>query len=280
MRVYISIDMEGIPGTWNWDQEQRDRTSVRKAIFDHTHDVLSAIKESPQNDSIEEIVIADSHGMCDNLDYSITREDRRVSLISGAPRPFYMMPAFNKTYDMVFFLGYQAGGGRIHGNMDHTYSEKRFHKLKINGIPMNESMINAAYAGLYDVPVTLITGDLALKLELQERNVLQSAEFVVTKEGISRFAAKNYSALAVSEETKAKVHKALAVTKDESLCYRIDSPVTLSIECSSTSVADVAALIPHTKRIDGLNLEFTEKSYDVLFEAIVAFATIVEGVKL
>jgi D-amino peptidase len=280
MRIYISIDMEGIPGTWNWDQEQRDRNGVKQAIFDHTRDVLSAIKDSPQNDLIEEIVIADSHGMCDNLNYSITKEDRRVNLISGAPRPFYMMPAFSKKFDMVFFLGYHAGGGRVHGNMDHTYSEKRFHSLKINGIPMNESMINAAYASLFEVPVTLITGDLALKMELQERNVLQRTEFVVTKEGISRFAVKNYSALAVSEETKAKVKKALAMTKEESLYYRIDSPVKLSIECSSTSVADVAALIPHTKRIDGLNLEFIDESYDVVFEAIVAFATLAESVKL
>ena len=54
MKIYISIDMEGIPGTWNWEQEKKDRNSVKKAIYEHTRDVLEAILTSEENSKIRE----------------------------------------------------------------------------------------------------------------------------------------------------------------------------------------------------------------------------------
>ena len=273
MKIYISIDMEGIPGTWNWEQEKKDRNSVKKAIYEHTRDVLEAILTSEENSKIREIIIADSHGMGDNLDYEITVLDKRISLVSGSPRPCYMMPAFDQDISAVLFLGYHAGSGANHGNMDHTYSNSRVHKLWINDQPMNETLINAAYAGFYNVPVILITGDQTLLKELQD-TPLAEAEYVVTKKAIAKFAAKSYSKLKIREEVKDKVKTALKKLGQPLNIYRFSSPVTLKILFNSSSMADMAALIPFTTRLDGRTITYTHKDYAVIFEAIMALTSI------
>ncbi len=273
MRIYLSLDMEGMPGTWDRQQEKKDRDRVRKAVYDHVKDVLEAIFESEENKKITEIIIADSHEMGDNLDYEITAMDKRISLISGCPRPFYMMPAFDKDIDAVFFLGYHAGSGAINASMDHTYSNSRVHYLHINGRQMNETLINAAYAGYFDIPVLLITGDLALYKELQDTE-LSNTEFVVTKEAVAKFAAMNYSLLRVREETKKKVRQALKKLGKPAYIYNFSPPITLKILFNSTSMADVASLIPHTRRLDGRTVTYTDNDYRVIMEAIMALTTI------
>ena len=166
MKIYISTDMEGMPGTFNWDQEKTDRTSVRRNYTRHVQTVLENIIAHPRTAEIDEILIADSHSAGDNLDYSITALDRRIDLISGCPRQFYMMPDLSPEFDQVFLLGYHSGTGALRGNMDHTYSNSRIHKIFINGKPMNEALINSAYAGWMGVPVSLVSGDITLQSEL------------------------------------------------------------------------------------------------------------------
>ena len=273
MRYYISVDMEGIPGTWNWEQEKTDRGAVKKAMFNHTKDVLESILDTDQENKIEEIIVADSHSAGDNLGYEITAIDRRINLVSGLPRPNYMMPAFTEDVAGVFFLGYHAGAGNFQANMDHTYANRRVHQIKINNVVMNEALINAAYAGTFNIPIIFVSGDIALRNEL-ENTSLGNAEYVLTKEAISKFAVKNYSQLHVQEETKEKVKRAISRLPMNDAVYRFSSPITLEIRFNSVSFADVASLIPHTKRIDGRTVQFKDDDYRVIFETIMALTTI------
>lgn len=270
MKIYISIDMEGMPGTYNWDQEKTNRPAVRKAMQDHVTTCLQAILNSRQAGQINEICIADSHSGGDNLDYDIISMDKRISLVSGGPRPAYMMPAFDSSYSMVFLLGYHAGTGALKANMDHTYSNSRIQKIWINGMRMNEALINAAYAGYHQVPVALISGDKALQEEMTQP--MPWLEFVCTKEAVAKFAAKNYSPLQVNPLLVKAVKSSLA--KSDIPLYAFDNPITLKIEFHSTAMADVACLMPHTKRLDGRTVEYTDSDYGVIFEAIMALVTL------
>ncbi|MCK9308890.1 MAG: M55 family metallopeptidase [Candidatus Cloacimonetes bacterium] len=270
MKIYISIDMEGMPGTYNWDQEKTDRASVRKVMQDHVSDALISILNSKDSKAIKEIVIADSHSGGDNLSYDITELDPRISLISGGPRPAYMMPAFDNSYSMVFFLGYHAGTGTLKANMDHTYSNSRIQKIWINGVRMNEAMINAAYAGYHGVPVALITGDKALEAEI--KNAMPWVEFVCTKEAVAKFAAKNYSSALVRPLLDTAIKNCLA--KQKIALYQFAKPICLKIEFHSTAMADVACLMPYTKRLDGRTVEYSDDDYGIIFEAIMALVTL------
>jgi D-amino peptidase len=157
--------------------------------------------------------------------------------------------------------------------MDHTYSNRRVQQLWINDQPMNEALINAAFAAYHEVPVILISGDFALQQELRHTS-LAGAEFIVTKEAVAKFAARNYSRLLVQEETKKSVKKAMKNLSREYELLSFSRPITLKIAYSSTSMADVASLIPHTRRLDGRTVSFTDRDYKIIFEAIMAMTMI------
>lgn len=274
MKIYISLDMEGIPGTFNWEQEKVNRSGVKALMYNHLQTIVEAIKDNRQNHQIDEITIADSHSAGDNIGYEFTALDERISLISGGPRPYYMMPAFSSEYDQVFLVGYHAGTGALQGNMDHSYSNRRIHKISMNGNRMNEALLNAAYAGYYGVPVTLITGDKTLSAEILAETAMPWVNFVTTKEALSKFAAKNYSSQKVREKTVEAVQKALSKSKGDYPLYKFESPQTLQIEFVSSSMADVACYMPKVKRLDGRTIEFMEEDYAVMFEAIMALVTL------
>lgn len=272
MKVYISLDMEGIPGTFNWEHESVDRAAVRACMHKHLGDIVDGLFHSHKD--IREIVIADSHSGGDNIGYDFTERDERITLISGTPRSQYMMPALNEDYDRVFLVGYHAGTGSIFGSMDHTYANKRIHKIWINDQPMNEAIINAAYAGYKKVPVTLVSGDWALQQELMADNALPWAEYIATKRAISKFAAILPSDLAIRKETMHAVAQTMKKERTEYPLLTFKAPITLRIEFIATSMADIASYMPHTRRINGRTIEYTDDDYGVIFDAIMALVTL------
>ncbi len=274
MKIYISVDMEGIPGTYNWEQEKTDRAAVKRCFRHHVDTVLQGILEHPKVKDIDAILIADSHSAGDNLDYDVTAVDERISLISGGPRPCYMMPAFTGAYDHVFLIGYHSGTGSLRGNMDHTYSNSRIHKIFIDGKPMTEAQINAAYAGYHNVPVTLVTGDESLKRALLAPAALPWVEYVATKDAVAKFAARNYSQALVDRLTLESVHRVLDLDPASVPRYTFPPDSLLHIEFHSTAMTDVACLMPGVKRLDGRNIEYQAGDYAVLFEAIMALVTL------
>ncbi|MDP2173763.1 MAG: M55 family metallopeptidase [Candidatus Cloacimonadaceae bacterium] len=274
MKLYLSIDMEGMPGTYNWDQEKTDRATVKSLMSAHVELVLKEILQHPKASAIEEIVIADSHAGGDNLGFEITALDKSICLISGGPRPRYMLPDFDAEYDRVFLLGYHSGTGALMGNMDHTYSNSRVHKIFINDKAMNEALINAAYAGYHKVPVALVTGDEALRKELFREDAMPWLDYVSTKRAVAKFAAKNYSSLRVDLQIKNAVERALNKDRQAIPLYSFSAPVKLNIEFHSTAMTDVACLMPYVKRLDGRNIEFVEDNYGIVFEALMALVTL------
>ena len=278
MKIYISLDMEGIAGTYTWKQEETNRAEVRKCIAQQIEWVIQGIKTSKVNKKIEEIVIADSHSTGDNLLYEITALDDRLHLISGYPRPKYMMSAFDNSYSVVFFVGYHGGIGTLHSVMDHSYSI-RFHRIWINDKPMNESLINAAYAGNFNVPVGLVIGDNALHKQLMDKDSLPWVKYVVTKYSLSRFAVKNRPFNVVKNETVSTVKEVLGFDLKKIPVYKFSSPIKLRIELQSTSMADAVEMIPDIKRIDGVTVELTHNNYAEIFDAIDAISGLADSVK-
>ncbi len=280
MKLFISLDMEGIGGTFNWKQEDTpDRTLVRKWMDLQIRWVMEGVQSCHLNSKIDEILIADSHNSGDNLSYDITAMDQRLHLISGSPRANYMMAGLDSTYDMVFLIGYHAGVGRIYGNMDHTYSNSRFHGIWINGKPVNEALVNAAYASYFSVPIGLVVGDAALKEELHQSEAMPWVRFVTTKYAVARYAVKNRPIEVVKAETIHAVKETLAKEPFHIPMYAFSAPITLRVEFQNTAMCDVASLMPYTKRIDGRSIEFEHEDYRVVFNAILALSALAYSVQ-
>ncbi len=267
------MDMEGLAGTFNWEQEGGpDRKLVRQAMENQLTWVVEGIRESGANEEVTEITVADSHGQGDTVTYALTELDERLHLISGCPRPSYMMPALSDQYSQVFLLGYHGAAGSQQASMDHTYSSRSIATIKLNGVTMSEAQLNAVYAGTFDIPVTFVTGDEALRLQLAEDEYLKGATFVVTKEAIARFSCKSRPLGIVRQETKTAVAKVLSMKKEKFKPYEVKGPYELVVDLTASSKADVVNLMPSAERIGPRTIRIVQDDYHKIFDAIMAIA--------
>jgi D-amino peptidase len=116
--------------------------------------------------------------------------------------------------------------------------------------------------------------------EILNDTALPWVNYVTTKEALSKFAAKLYPAPTVRKHVATAVHKALSKPKSAYPLYVLKSPVTLKIEFISTSMADVACYVPKVKRLDGRTIEYKQKDYAVMFEAMMALITLASAANL
>ncbi len=188
MKIFISVDMEGMAGITSPSQEREETVSFRRALHNQVRWIIEGIQASEKNGEVEEITIADSHGSGRNLSYDelsqmdiqasekngeveeitiadshgsgrnlsydeLSQMDDRISLVSGSPRPQYMVACLDETYDVAFFAGYHAGPGEICANMDHSFYGKVVSCLKINGTYMNDSLPDTTPAPERSAPI-------------------------------------------------------------------------------------------------------------------------------
>lgn len=275
MKLFLSCDIEGIAGIPNFEMEHEDTVNFRELYHQQVAWVIEGIQTSPQNEHITEITIADSHSKGLNLSYNRLADlDERISLVSGYPREDYMMSGLDRSYDHVFFVGYHAGIGELHGNMDHGYSARVAYNLWINGTYMNETTINAAYAGELGVPVTLIIGDSGLATQLLTKGMMPDVNFVTTKEALGRYAVKNLPRQKVREATIQQTLEALAKESKDYPLYQLALPARLTLQCYNTAQADKIAMMPHVRRLHGRTIETDFETMKQLLNGIIAIVTI------
>ncbi len=270
MKIYVSVDMEGLAAVHTWkDVAFGDPHYKRKELEEQLRWLIEPMLGSEE---VELITVVDSHAVGDNIPYSITDMDERIELISGFPRKRYMMAGLDESYDRVFFFGYHAGIGAMNALMDHTYSSTTFHNVWINGIRMNEALINAAYAGYLGVPVAMIVGDAALKEEMSD--FLDRVVYVTTKEGLGRYSARFVSKKRLEREIKEGVRRAMRKSREDLRIYRFEPPIELKVEVSRTEFADTLEMIPGVDRVDGRILKFIHDDYAVVFDTLLLMATL------
>ena len=154
MRVFISVDMEGVAGVATFDQIIRGGTGYARAQELMTEEANAAIRGAFTGGATE-VLVNDSHGTMDNLLHD--RLDPRARLVFGAPRPSCMVQGITSDDAMAVFVGYHAAAG-AEGVLAHTFSSN-FTEVRVNGLPVTEAEVNGLYAASLGVPVAVLTGD-------------------------------------------------------------------------------------------------------------------------
>src|SRR5256885_11739671 len=159
MKAYISIDMEGICGIVR--ELETDPTKGGDAYEQSRHlmtQEANAAIEGCIKGGATEVLIADSHWNFDNL---IPEElHDAATLLRGTPRGLSMMQELDASYDAALFVGYHARAGTPRAILDHTYSGT-IAAVRVNGIEVGETGVNAYLGGAHGVPVVLVTGGWA-----------------------------------------------------------------------------------------------------------------------
>ena len=246
MKVLISIDYEGATGVVHW-QEPVD---IQKRAM--TEDAIALARGLSEHS----VIITDAHAAGRNL--FPEQLPQNCELIRGGPRPLGMMEGVDLA-DCVILAGYHAGIGSPKGLMDHTFSSSTVYRMTLNSRKMNEALINAYLAGYFKRPVIMATGDDVLVESLKDE-LDPGVEYVITKYGISRFAARLRPAQEVRTELTERARAAAAkATKIRPLIP--EPPYNLRIAFHDTVVADLVELLPEGKRISGREIEFEDQDF-------------------
>ena len=250
LKVFISVDMEGITGVVNVDDATRGGKDYDYFRQTMTREANAAI-EGALAAGATDIVVRDSHGSALNLLPEML--DRNSRLIRDwSQGPMFMMEGIDESYDAAIFVGYHASAGTPNGVLDHT-SSGNVTAVTINGISMPETGYNALMAGYYDVPVVFVSGDKAIVEQAEE--LLGNVETVAVKEGIGAAALNLHPAVA-REQIRDGVERALKNLGDYQP-YKLPAPYTLVLTLKTEQdIYRGAALYPGARRTGDWELTY------------------------
>lgn len=254
MRVFISVDMEGVAGVATFDQVIRGGSGYPRAQELMTAEANAAIRGAFAGGA-DDIVLNDSHGTMDNLIHD--RLDPRVRLVFGAPRPSCMVQGVSGEHSVAVFVGYHAAAG-ADGVLAHTFSSN-FTEVRLNEEPVTEAEVNGLYAASLGVPVGVVTGDDQVCAVARKAfpgvtavEVKKAVGFSAT-DTVAPHLARVLIEQAVGEAVSSATNLSVPTVPD-SLVLDVDFALPLAADFAS-SVPRSQRLAPRTLRAEAANVD-------------------------
>lgn len=263
MKIYISADMEGISGISDPAATLNGHEDYMRMRRLQMGDVNAAISGAFSAGATE-VVVNDSHNQMNNL--MIEDLDPRAKLITGGGKPWSMTQGLDNSFDAAFLIGYHARSG-ISGVIDHTYTLATY-DVKINGQYFGESEINAAVAGVYGVPVVMITGDTVL--EEQVKQTVKPMQTVAVKTPQSRHSALCLAPSVAQMKINHGAQNALQ-SLDQAKPFVVDGPVRLEVTFLRSSMAKNASVMPGAELIGPRTTAYDAPDYLTAYRALLVF---------
>lgn len=263
--VFISIDMEGIAGIAHLQQVMRgsdDFPASRELMTDEANAAVAGSFEG----GASAVVVNDSHGDMYNL--LAERMDPRAELLIGSPKVLSMMQGFGPEFEVALFIGYHAAAGTQAAVMDHTYSGRLLYEVRVNGEPVTEAELNAAFAGTYGVPVGLVTGDDKICALASKK--IPGVRTVMVKEAYGRNVARSLHPQVARDAIRKAAGEAVAGKGDLSP-YLIEPPIMLEADIANTSATDLCALAPGAERTGPRTVRFETDDFREAFRCLLAW---------
>lgn len=258
MKVYVSADMEGVSGVVSFDQTGTEDKEYDRARTLMTDEVNAAV-EGALAGGATDIVVNDAHGSMRNI--LLEKLNPVAQLISGSPKPLSMMQGVDEGFDAAFFIGYHAQVGSTFGTLNHVYT-RRVYSVALNGRRLGELGLNAALAGHFGVPVVLVTGDQSVVEEA--RSTLVEVQTVAVKHAYGTSAARCLPPSQVHSLIKAAATRAV---QRRGQPFVLQPPITLTVSFQHTVQAEMAELVPGSRRLDGRTVEFLHDDMPTLYRA-------------
>jgi D-amino peptidase len=265
MRVFVSVDMEGIAGIAHLRQVWRGSDDYPASRELMTKEANAAVAGAFDGGA-DSVVVNDSHGDMQNLLPELM--DPRAELLIGGPKVLSMMEGFGPEFGVALFIGYHAMAGTQAAVLDHTYSGRLLYEVRLNGEPATEAELNAVLAGLDGVPVGLISGDDKACQQAAKR--LPGIRPVVVKEGMGRGVTKSLHPERARELIRKASAEVVAGAGDLE-AYRPDGPFVLEADTATTSAADLCGLAPGVERIGPRTVRFEHEEYRQVFRCLLAW---------
>jgi D-amino peptidase len=270
VKVYISVDMEGVAGVSHPNPTARADSGYSAAVDLMVGEANAAI-EGALAGGATEVLVNDSHGGMYNLRPADLHPGARVlqgqkawSMVAGAGP--------DAGFGVALFVGYHARAGHPTGTIAHTFSGRPT-LTKLNGRLVGETGINASVLGAWGIPVGLVVGDDALADEVADW--LPWAERVVVKEGAGGNAAASLHPTLAADLIRAGAERAVRrAMAGELQSLVLAPPVVIEVDYRNAIAADYAAIVPGAERTGDRGVRFEAT------DPVTAYRGFLAGVRL
>lgn len=259
MKVFMSIDIEGINGICAWP-ETDNASAYYEQFRKQLQKEVNAACEGAIAAGATEILIKDAHDSARNL--KIEELPECCKLHRGwEGSPCSMMAGLNDSFDAVMFVGYHSPS-RSNGNpLSHTMNTSRVHHVKINGVIASEFTINSLYASYLNVPVAFLSGDLNLTNQVKEIN--PNITTVASKEGAHGAVISKHPNV-TAREIRDGAQKSLEKSLKDNVVY-LPKSFDIEIQYKQHNQAYNASFFPGCKLVGSDRVIFhSDNYYDVL----------------
>ena len=258
-RLYISADIEGIAGVVSGEHMSPAGFEYNLAREWYTAEVNAACDAAFAN-GIDEIVMSDSHGNGQSL--LIDKLSDKVQLIRSWPRPLCMMEGVQEgNFVGAMLIGYHAGASDMRGALRHTLHGGAISEVRLNGQVASETVISAATAAHFGVPVIMVSGDDAYIEHAQ--SVLPKVEGVVTKWATSFTSARMLMPPVAQRLVGEGAANALSRLSDFK-AERLPDNIVLEVVCMQRKAAELLEYLPGVERSDAYTIRFVGKDMIVI----------------
>jgi D-amino peptidase len=270
VKVYISVDMEGIAGV-----NHPAPTEAKHARYPAAADLMigetNAAIEGALAAGATEVLVNDSHDEMYNLlpdrlhpAARVLQGQKPMSMVAGAGP--------DAGFDVALFVGYHARAGHPSGTIAHTYSDAPV-ETRLDGRPTGEYGLNALALGAWGIPVGLVAGDDALAAEVEAW--LPWAERVVVKTAFGGHAAASVHPSVAADLVRDGAARAVRrAAAGELELLRVGPPVVIEVDFGRGVQADFAAIVPGAERFGDRGVRFRSD------DPLVAYRGFLAGVRL
>ncbi len=156
MKVYISVDIEGVAGIAHWDEASKHTSDYPDFRARMTAEAVAAC-DGALAAGATEIWVKDAHASGRNIDAEdLPPEARLIRGWSG--HPYAMLQELDSSFDAVALVGWHGPVTDPSNPLSHTITLS-WGRITLNGEICSEYLLHAHIAALTDTPVVFISGD-------------------------------------------------------------------------------------------------------------------------
>jgi D-amino peptidase len=269
-KVLLLYDMEGVSGAIRPQDVTMGSDTYPATRESLTEDVNAAIRGLLEAGA-REVVLTDGHGSGNpDPDYLLDKLPKGARFdIRDVPYDPYI-EAMDDSFDaMVSVAMHGKAGGKAF--LAHTYNGHT--RWVMAGHDMNESMLVAASAARFNVPLILVTGDDVLREEIKAFS--PATEYVTVKNAVSVSAAESRPRADVSRDIEAAAGRALRNRKNVKPWKPAEIGKTFDNQFSYIlpDQAAIASMFPHATAVNNKTVRVPAASFLEAYLAFRALAT-------
>ncbi len=252
MKVYISVDLEGITGATSWECTNLGNLEHTAVALQMKSETMAAAQGAIDAGATE-VYIKDAHDSGRNID--ITGFPNQCRFIRDwTNSPDSMIGGIDSSFDALLFVGYHSPAGCAGNPLSHTMNRKN-HYVKFNGQLCSEFLMHALYAAELGIPSVFLSGDKELCEQVQAYD--SNIRTVSVKEGLGS-ATINITPEDACKQIREQAKQALLHRDD----FQIHVPEKINMEIcfKEHNLAHRASFYPGVTQLDPYTVQFEGSS--------------------